>query len=323
GSAAAVAAGLVPLALGSDTGGSIRQPCAFCGVTGIKPTYGAVSREGLFPMAPSLDQIGPVARDMDDCAALLSIISGPSGADATCALLEPLSFDSARREDLRGLRVGVPRGCLQAIADEGARSALSAAAAELQASGAILGEFEAPFSDAVIPAYLAISCSEAHSSLSRYDGPGASGAGDRGGRMRSRAAGFGFEAKKRVMLGGLLLSDERCGKYLEKALRLRELLRAAYEDIFRRFDLVFSPVTPAGAHRLGESDRERRDADAFTMPANLAGLCAAALPCGLDSRLMPTGFQLAAAPFREAEIVAAARVFQGRTDWHKQRPPGF
>ena len=247
GSAAAVAGREVPLALGSDTGGSIRQPCSFCGVTGIKPTYGAVSRYGLIAYASSLDQIGPVGKNIDDCAALLSIISGPDEKDSTCVIEKPFNFSSACTERLDGIRIGMPKNYFSSGIDEEVRQSVLSAIKEFEAAGACVEEFEMPLREYMIPAYYIIACAEASSNLSRYDGlkygylsPDARTLADI--YSRSRSEGFGLEVKRRIMLGSFVLSSGYYDAYYKKALQTRALIKNAYNRLFERFDMIISPL---------------------------------------------------------------------------------
>ncbi|MDR1702036.1 MAG: Asp-tRNA(Asn)/Glu-tRNA(Gln) amidotransferase subunit GatA, partial [Sporomusaceae bacterium] len=292
GSAAAVASGEIPLSLGSDTGGSIRQPCAFCGVTGIKPTYGAVSRYGLVAYASSLDQIGPIGRDINDCAALLSVISGADDRDSTCVLERPFQFDPALSGQLNGVKIGLPRNYFGAGIDAEVKKAVLAAAAEMEAAGAVVEEFEMPVMDYMIPAYYVIACAEASANLSRYDGLKY---GYRSAEAKtlaevyrlSRSEGFGLEVKRRIMLGSFVLSSGYYDAYYKKALQIRTLLQEAYDNLFRRFDLILSPVAPTTAYKIGANEDDPLKmylGDIYTVAVNLAGLPSAALPCGLDSQ---------------------------------------
>ena len=330
GAATAVACHAVPLALGSDTGGSIRQPCAFCGVTGIKPTYGAVSRYGLVAYASSLDQIGPVGRDIGDCAALLSVISGPDDRDSTCIIDRPFVFNASRAERLDGTRIGLPRNYFRDGIDEDVKRAVLVAADELSDAGAYVEEFDMPMDDALIPAYYIIACAEASSNLSRYDGLKYGYRSPRAKTLRdvyrlSRSEGFGIEVKRRIMLGSFVLSSGYYDAYYKKALQARALLKDAYHRLFEHFDMILSPVAPTTAYKIGENIDDPLKmymGDIFTVSANLAGLPAAALPCGLDRQGLPIGFQLIGNVFSEDKLVSAARVYQRRTDHHKQRPGG-
>ena len=324
GSAAAVAGGEIPLALGSDTGGSIRQPCAFCGVTGIKPTYGSVSRYGLIAYASSLDQIGPMAMNIDDCAALLSIISGPDEMDSTCIIEKPFCFGEHYGDRLDGITIGLPLNYLGGGIDQDVKACVLAAAKEYEAAGAIIEEFEMPLMDYMIPAYYVIACAEASSNLARYDGlkygyrSNEASALDEVYRL-SRSEGFGLEAKRRIMLGAFVLSSGFYDAYYKKAMQTRALIKDAYNRLFERFDMILSPVAPTTAYKLGENIDDPLKmymGDIFTVSVNLAGLPAASLPCGFDSRGLPIGYQLIGKAFSEESLIRAARVYQRRTDYH-------
>ena len=331
GSAAAVAAREAPLALGTDTGGSIRQPCAFCGVTGIKPTYGAVSRYGLVAYASSLDQIGPIGRDIDDCAALLSIISGPDSRDGTCVIDRPFSFGGqAAGERLEGTVIGLPRNYFAGGIDDDIKHSVLAAAKEFEAAGATVEEFEMPLTDYMIPAYYIIACAEASSNLARYDGlkfgyrSASADTLDQLYKM-SRSVGFGLEVKRRIMLGSFVLSSGYYDAYYKKALQARALIKDAFDRLFERYSMILSPVAPTAAYALGENMDDPIKmymGDIYTVSANLAGLPAAALPCGFDSRGLPIGFQLIGDAFAEEALVQAASVYQRRTRHHKAVPGG-
>jgi len=330
GSAAAVAAREIPIALGSDTGGSIRQPCAFCGVTGIKPTYGSVSRYGLLAYASSLDQIGPIGQNIDDCAALLSIISGPDKRDSTCVIEKPFEFGEPKTK-LEGIKIGLPRNYFAGGIDDEVKNAVLAVSKELQAAGAAIEEFEMPFLDYVIPTYYIIACAEASSNLSRYDGLKygyrSSGAQSLSEVYRlSRNEGFGLEVKRRIMLGSFVLSSGYYDAYYKKALQVRALIKDAYTKLFTKYDMILSPVAPTTAYKIGENSNDPMKmymGDIYTVSINLAGLPSAALPCGFDSAGLPIGFQLIGDAFSEKKIIDTARVYQSRTDYHVKKPEGI
>ena len=330
GSAAAVAAREIPLALGSDTGGSIRQPCAFCGVTGIKPTYGAVSRYGLIAYASSLDQIGPIGRDINDCAALLSVISGPDSKDSTCVIQQPFAFDQPNSERLDGMKIGLPRNYFASGIDEDVKQSVLAAAKELEAAGAQIEEFDMPLMDEMVHAYYIIACAEASSNLSRYDGLKYGYRSQKAESLSevyrmSRSEGFGLEVKRRIMLGSFVLSSGYYDAYYKKALQVRAMIKDAYDAQFQRFDAILSPVAPTTAYKCGENVEDPIKmymGDIYTVSVNLAGLPAAALPCGFDQQGLPVGFQLIGGAFCEEKLIRAARVYQSRTDYHKQAPKG-
>jgi len=327
GSVAAVVAGEIPVALGSDTGGSIRQPCAFCGATGIKPTYGAVSRYGLIAYASSLDQIGTIGQNIDDCATLLSIISGPDTRDSTCVIEKPFEFGSAP-SGLQGVKIGLPSNYYSGGIDDEVKNAVLAVAKEFQAAGAIIEEFEMPLMDYMIPAYYIIACAEASSNLSRYDGLKY---GYRSANAQSlsevyrlsRNEGFGLEVKRRIMLGSFVLSSGYYDAYYKKALQVRALIKDAYTRLFARFDMILSPVAPTTAYKIGDNIGDPMKmymGDIYTVSINLAGLPSAALPCGFDSAGLPIGFQLIGDAFSESKLIGAARVYQARTDFHTKKP---
>jgi aspartyl-tRNA(Asn)/glutamyl-tRNA(Gln) amidotransferase subunit A len=328
GSAAAISSGEAPIALGTDTGGSIRQPCSFCGVTGIKPTYGSVSRYGIIAYASSLDQAGPIGQNIEDCAALLSIISGPDGRDSTCIIDKPFDF-TAPPAEMKQFRIGLPRNYLANGIDDDVRAAVLAAAKEFEASGAIIEEFDMPLMDYMIPVYYIIGFAEVSSNLAKYDGIKY---GYRSANAKnlsevyrlSRSEGFGLEAKRRIMLGSFVLSSGYYDAYYKKALQGRALIKDAYNKLFEKFDIILSPVAPTTAYKLGENIEDPMKmymGDIYTVSINLAGLPAVALPCGFDKQGLPIGFQLIGNSFSEIKLIDAARVFQSRTDYHTHKPP--
>jgi aspartyl-tRNA(Asn)/glutamyl-tRNA(Gln) amidotransferase subunit A len=328
GATAAVAGEEIPIALGSDTGGSIRQPCGFCGVTGIKPSYGSVSRYGLVAYGSSLDQIGPIGQNIDDCAALLSIISGPDEKDSTCVIEKPFDFSGARTA-MKDIKIGLPRNYFADGIDADVKDAVLAAAKEFEAAGACVEEFEMPMMDYMVPTYYIIACAEASSNLSRYDGL-KYGYRSEGAKILSevyrlsRNEGFGLEIKRRIMLGSFVLSSGYYDAYYKKALQVRALIKDAYNRLFGQYDIILSPVAPTTAYKLGENIDDPMKmymGDIYTVSINLAGLPAAALPCGFDNQGLPIGFQLIGDSFSENKLIDAARVFQGCTDYHTKRPP--
>jgi aspartyl-tRNA(Asn)/glutamyl-tRNA(Gln) amidotransferase subunit A len=329
GSTAAITAGEIPIALGSDTGGSIRQPCSFCGVTGIKPTYGSVSRYGLIAYASSLDQIGPIGQNINDCASLLSIISGPDTKDSTCVIDQAFNFEKVNRERLDGIKIGLPANYFAGGIDGDVKNVVLAAAKELETSGAHIEEYEMPMMDYMVPTYSIIACAEASSNLSRYDGLKY---GHRSENARtlselyrlSRNEGFGLEVKRRIMLGSFVLSSGYYDAYYKKALQARALIKNTYNKLFEKYDMILSPVAPTTAYKLGENVDDPMKmymGDIYTVSINLAGLPAIALPCGFDNQGLPIGFQLIGNSFSENKLIDAARVFQSRTDHHTKKPP--
>jgi len=312
GSAAAVAAGLVPLALGSDTGGSIRQPAGFCGIVGLKPTYGLVSRYGLVAFASSLDQVGPLARSVDDARLLLSVIAGPDPRDATCSATPPAAADVP--DSLAGLRIGLPRECFGEGIDPEVRAAVDRAVARMEEAGAALEEVSLPLVKYGIAVYYIVAPSEASSNLARYDGVryGLRAEGDTVEEMESatRGEGFGREVKRRILLGTFALSSGYYDAYYGRAQKVRAAMRAEHEACLRRVDLLLTPTTPTPAFRLGEKIEDPLAMylnDVLTVTANLCGLPAVSLPCGHTAGGLPIGLQLTGPRFGEARLLAAAR----------------
>ena len=330
GAAAAVAAGECWYAVGSDTGGSIRQPASYCGVTGMKPTYGTVSRYGLIAYASSLDQMGPIARSAADCAAVLDLVMGRdrrdgTSLDAPCGrLLEGLTGD------IRGLRVGLPADCFGEGLEGEVRDAVLAAAGVLRERGAVVEECALPIMKYVVPAYYIIASAEASSNLSRFDGVKygwrAEGYEDLTGLYnKTRTEGFGPEVKRQILLGTFVLSAGYYDAYYKKALQVKAAIKRAYDTAFERYDLLLTPVAPSTAPRLGESLGDPLKmylSDIYTVPLNLAGLPGLSMPCGFDSKGMPIGAQLIGPALGEAKVLGAAHAFQLETDYHKKAPAG-
>ena len=317
GSAAAVAAGEAFLALGSDTGGSIRQPAGFCGVVGMKPTYGTVSRNGLIAYGSSLDQIGPLCRDVADCAALLEAVSGRDAMDST-SLGRETDFTAALSADVKGLRIGIPRDYFTEGLDAEVRQAVLGAAQKLAQLGARVEEFDLSLVEYAIPAYYTIASAEASSNLERFDGikygyRTAEYDGLHDMYKKTRSEGFGTEVKRRIMLGSFVLSSGYYDAYYLKALRVKAMIKEAFNDAFSRYDCILGPVAPAPAPKKGESltDPIRMYlGDIYTISANLAGLPGISLPCGLSSRGLPIGVQLLADCFQEKKLISAAHAYE-------------
>lgn len=336
GAAACLAAGNVPLSVGSDTGGSIRQPAAFCGVTGLKPTYGRVSRYGLIAFASSLDQAGPLAWNAEDCALLLDAIAGFDPRDSTSLDIETPSFALGLDKLEGNLRVGIVRSHLEAEGlDPEIRQAVDEAIEVYRDAGAEIVEVELPHTEYWVPTYYVIAPSEASSNLSRYDGAhyghradvAAGEIGDEGPLVktycRSRGEGFGAEVKRRIMIGMYALSAGYGEKYYVKALQVRRRIREDFDKAFERVDLMLGPTTPTPAFALGEKVDDPLQmylCDLFTVGANLAGIPALSMPGGMSSDNLPIGIQLQAPPLQEHRLLAAAAAFQRATDWHLQRP---
>jgi aspartyl-tRNA(Asn)/glutamyl-tRNA(Gln) amidotransferase subunit A len=318
GSAVAVAAGMVPLALGSETGGSIRQPAALCGVLGLKPTYGRVSRYGLIAFGSSLDQIGPFAASTRDMAALFGVIAGRDPRDATSAARAVPDYTAGLTGDISGLRVGVPRGLLDEGVEPGVKEAFDAALGEMTSAGAILSDITLPHASLAIPVYYLVANAEASSNLARYDGvrygTRAEAATLTEMYYRTRAR-FGAEVKRRIMIGTFVLSAGYYDAYYVKAQQVRALIRKDYDEAFARMDVVALPTSPTVAFRLGARTADPIQmylADVFTAAANLAGLPAISIPCGLTKEKLPVGLQLTARPFDEAALLRAADVLERR-----------
>ncbi|HWQ11297.1 MAG TPA: Asp-tRNA(Asn)/Glu-tRNA(Gln) amidotransferase subunit GatA [Roseiflexaceae bacterium] len=326
GSAAAVAAGEALGALGTDTGGSIRQPAAYCGITGLKPTYGRVSRYGLVAFGSSLDQIGPMAWTARDCALLLQVIAGADPQDGTCAPQPVPDYTATLRGDVRGLRVGVPKEFFVEGMRPEVEAAVRRAIDELRAAGAEVREVELPHTRYALPVYYLIAPAEASANLARYDGV-------RYGRRvenetywdeleKTRGAGFGAEVRRRIMIGTYALSAGYYDAYYKRAQQVRTLIRRDYERAFEQVDLLAAPTTPSVAFRLGEHEDDPLAMyleDVCTLPVNLAGLPGLVVPCG-ESAGLPIGLQLIGRPFDEATLLRVGDAYQRMTAWHTRRP---
>lgn len=317
GSAAAVAAGFVPAALGSDTGGSIRQPASFCGVTGLKPTYGRVSRYGLVAFGSSLDQIGPIANSALDCGALLNVIAGVDERDATSARLPHEDFTDKIGQSVKGLRIALPKEFYGEAVDSEVKEAVTKASKELESLGAVLVSCEIPSLKYGIPAYYLIACAEAASNLSRFDGIkyGLRGEGKSYGEMilDSRNRGFGEEVKRRILLGNYALSSGYYDAYYRKACALRQKIKAEYEAIFERAEVILTPTAPSVAFKIGSDDTDpvkMYTADMLTVPVNIAGLPAISVPCGRDKENMPIGMSIVGRRFDEGTIIQVADAYE-------------
>ena len=326
GSAVAVAAGMVPLSLGSDTGGSIRQPAALCGVLGLKPTYGRVSRYGLIAFGSSLDQIGPFAWTARDLAAIFDAIAGFDPRDSTSVDRPVPDSAAAFTGDVRGLRVGVPREMLGDGVEPGVRAAFDASLDALVDAGAVLSDVTLPHAPLAIPVYYLVANAEASSNLARYDGvrygTRADGPTLHDVYYRTRAH-FGAEVKRRIMIGTFVLSAGYYDAYYGKANQVRALIRRDYDEAFARVDAVAMPTSPTGAFRIGERTDDPLQmylADVFTVSANLAGLPAISIPCGLTAAKLPVGLQLTAKPFDEGTLLRAADALETRIP--RPRPGG-
>lgn len=318
GSCAAVAAEECFYALGSDTGGSIRQPSSFCGVTGIKPTYGTVSRYGLIAYGSSLDQIGPVAKDVTDCATILEVIASHDEKDSTSVNRDDLDFTSALVDDVKGMKIGIPKDYFGEGLDSEVKDAVLNAAKVLEQKGAIVEEFDLSLVEYAIPAYYVIACAEASSNLARFDGVKYGYRTEEYDGLhnmykKSRSEGFGAEVKRRIMLGSFVLSSGYYDAYYLKALRTKALIKKAFDDAFAKYDVILGPAAPTTAPKLGESLSDPLKmylGDIYTISVNLAGLPGITVPCGMDSNGLPIGLQLIGDCFKEKNIIRAAYSFE-------------
>ena len=318
GSCAAVAANECFYALGSDTGGSIRQPSSFCGVTGIKPTYGTVSRYGLIAYGSSLDQIGSVAKDVSDCAAILEAISSHDLKDSTSMARTDCDFTSALKDDVKGMKIGIPSSYFGEGLDEEVRVAILKAADILKEKSAIVETFDLGLVDYAIPAYYVIASAEASSNLSRFDGVKygyrtKEYEGLHNMYKKTRSEGFGPEVKRRIMLGSFVLSSGYYDAYYLKALRTKALIKKEFDKAFAKYDLILAPASPDTAPKLGASLSDPLKmylGDIYTISVNLAGLPGMTVPCGLDSKGLPIGMQLIGDCFKEKDIIRAGYAFE-------------
>lgn len=318
GSCAAVAAEECSYALGSDTGGSIRQPSSFCGVTGIKPTYGTVSRYGLIAYGSSLDQIGPIAKDVTDCATILEAIASHDVKDSTSVQREDYDFTTALVDDVRGMKIGIPRDYFGDGLDPEVKAAVLGAAKKLEEKGAIVEEFDLSLVEYAIPAYYVIACAEASSNLARFDGVKYGYRTEQYDGLhnmykKTRSEGFGAEAKRRIMLGSFVLSSGYYDAYYLKALRTKALIKQAFDKAFEKYDVILGPAAPTTAPKLGESLSDPLKmylGDIYTISVNLAGLPGITLPCGTDQSGLPIGLQLIGDCFAEKKIIRAAYTYE-------------
>jgi aspartyl-tRNA(Asn)/glutamyl-tRNA(Gln) amidotransferase subunit A len=338
GSAAAVAADLAPLAIGTDTGGSIRQPAAVCGIVGLKPTYGRVSRYGVIAFASSLDQVGPFAHDLADAALLLKVISGGDRNDATSVDRPVPDYAASLDQKPKSLRIGVAREFFSEGLDPEVEAAVRESIRVYEKAGATIREISLPHSKYGIPVYYLVAPAECSSNLARYDGtifghraedwspkhPGEEALHPLVRMMMaSRAEGFGAEVKRRIMLGTFALSAGYADQYYNQALKVRRLIRDDFDAAFKDVDVILGPTSPSPAFRLGERSDDQLAmylSDIYTITANLAGIPGLSVPCGLTRSGLPIGLQLLAPAFAEEDLLRAARVFERETDWHTKRP---
>ncbi|MGB5811951.1 MAG: Asp-tRNA(Asn)/Glu-tRNA(Gln) amidotransferase subunit GatA [Polyangiales bacterium] len=330
GSACATAAGLAALALGSDTGGSVRQPAAFCGVNAIKPTYGRVSRYGLIAFASSLDQVGPMARSVRESASLLEVLAGHDPRDATSANRAAGGYVAACGRDVTGLRVGVCRDQIEGVQDTDVRKAVEASLEALQSEGATLVDVTLPHAKHAVSVYYLIAPAEASSNLARFDGMRyglrVSGSDLTDTYNKTRGQGFGPEVRRRIMLGTYALSAGYYDAFYLRAQRVRTLIRRDYDTAFETCDVLCTPTTPTPAFALGEKTSDPLEmylADIFTLPPSLAGLPAISTPCGLSGGGLPIGLQIVAPPFEEERLCSAAQVVEDTCGLVTSPPPAF
>lgn len=318
GSAAAVASNECFFAIGSDTGGSIRQPASFCGVVGLKPTYGTVSRYGLIAYGSSLDQIGPLTKNVTDCAAVLEILATHDTKDSTSVERGDTDFTSALVEDVAGIKIGIPRDYFGEGLDAEVKAAVLAAAKALAEKGAVVEEFDLSLVEYAIPTYYTIAAAEASSNLERFDGvkygyrtPEFDGLHNM--YKKTRSEGFGAEVKRRIMLGSFVLSSGYYDAYYLKALKVKAMIKKAFDDAFAKYDLILGPVAPTTAPKLGESLSDPLKmylGDIYTISVNLAGLPGISVPCGVDAKGLPIGLQLIADSFQEKKLIRAAYAYE-------------
>ena len=318
GSAAAVAADECSFALGSDTGGSIRQPSSYCGVTGMKPTYGTVSRYGLIAYGSSLDQIGPIAKDVTDCAAILETIASYDPKDSTSIRRDDYDFTSALVDDVKGMKIGIPKDYLIEGLNPEVKAAIMNAAHKLEEKGAVVEEFDLSLVEYAIPAYYVIACAEASSNLARFDGVKYGYRTPEYNELhemykKTRSEGFGPEVKRRIMLGSFVLSSGYYDAYYLKALRTKALIKQAFDKAFSKYDVILGPVAPTTAPEIGSSLADPIKmylGDIYTISVNLAGLPGISVPGGFDSKGLPIGVQMIGNCFEEKKIIRAAYAFE-------------
>ena len=331
GSAAAVASNMVPWALGSDTGGSIRQPSAFCGVVGLKPTYGLVSRYGLVAFASSLDQIGPIAKDVEDCAILLNVIAGYDEKDSTSVNMPKKDYTNSLIKDVKGLKIGVPKEFLGEGINEEVKKSIENAIEEYKKLGAEVEECSLDIANQALATYYIIACAEASSNLGRFDGI------RYGYRTKnfetlkdiyknSRSEGFGAEVKRRIILGTYVLSSGYYDAYYKKAQKLRTIIKQEFETLFKKYDVLITPTSPTVAYKIGTKSNNPLEmylADLCTVSVNIAGLPGISIPCGVDNQGMPIGLQLIGKPFAEETLIKAAYTYEQETKFREKYKPQF
>ena len=331
GSATAVAANMVPWALGSDTGGSVRQPASLCGIVGLKPTYGLISRYGLVAYASSLDQIGTFTKDVEDCALLLNVIAGKDERDTTSVKTENKDYVKALKNNVKGLRIGVPKEYFGEGINPEVREAIEKAIMEYKELGAIVEECSIPIADYTLATYYIISCAEASSNLGRFDGirygyrtPNYESLEDI--FINSRTEGFGDEVKRRIILGTYVLSSGYYDAYYKKAQQVRTLIKNEFNKIFEKYDILITPTSPTVAFDIGEKSNNPMEmymADICTVPINVAGVPAISIPCGVDKTGMPIGMQIIGKHFSEETILNVAYTYEQKTKFREKYKPAF
>lgn len=324
GAAAAVAAGMACFALGSDTGGGIRLPSSFCGVVGLKPTYGLVSRYGLIALASSLEQIGPITRNTEDCALVLNAIAGYDPKDSVSRNIKHPDYTTFLKEDIKGLRIGIPKEYIEKGLQKEVKQRTLEACKIFESLGAVVTEVSLPTTDYAIAAYYIISSAEASSNLARHDGIKYGYRSEHYEDIeelyrKTRSKGFGFEVKKRIMQGAYFLSTECNDGYYKKALKVRQLIFEDFRKAFNEVDIIVGPTTPETAFKMGEKTHPLKMClnNIYTVSVNMAGLCAISIPCGTDSKGLPVGLQLIGKPFDEGRLLKAAYTFEKNAKFYK------
>ena len=328
GSAAAVAANMVPWALGSDTGGSVRQPSSFCGVVGLKPTYGLVSRYGLVAFASSLDQIGPITKDVEDNAILLNIIAGHDSKDSTSANIEKKDYTKSLKDDVKGLRIGIPKEYFGEGINPEVKESVMAVAKKYEELGATVEECSISVTDYALATYYIIACAEASSNLGRFDGIRYGYRTENYSNLKdiyrnSRSEGFGSEVKRRIILGTYVLSSGYYDAYYKKAQKVRTLVKQTFKELFKKYDVLLTPTSPTVAFDIGTRSNNPLEmylADICTVSINIGGVPAISVPCGLDSQGMPIGFQLIGNHFDEETLYRAAYTYEKNTNFRENKP---
>ncbi|MGD0335971.1 MAG: Asp-tRNA(Asn)/Glu-tRNA(Gln) amidotransferase subunit GatA [Candidatus Omnitrophota bacterium] len=327
GSAAAVASDEAIWALGSDTGGSIRQPASFCGVVGLKPTYGRVSRYGLIAFASSLDQIGPLTKDVEDCALLMNIIAGFDPSDSTSVNLPVPDYLDTLGKDIKGIKIGIPKEYFVEGMDKEVKNVIEEAILKLKSLGALCKEVTLPHTEYAVPVYYIVATAEASSNLARFDGVqyGFRAKGENLIDMyyKTRGQGFGEEAKRRIILGTFTLSHGYYDAYYLRALKVRTLIKEDFEKVFKDCDCIITPTSPTAAFKIGEKVEDPLKmylSDIYTISANLAGIPAISIPCGFTKNNLPVGLQILAGHFNEEALFKTAHAYEQATTWHKMKP---